>query len=138
MMRTNEGQAVESASPEPPVARLARIERDIRMLKWLWLLLALGLGLFERFPVADHYSAQSYILRNSQGQQVGSLAIDGNGMPAFQLSAPGQDGAIRLQLIPERGASVTLTASNSETSLSAGESPAIRLTTPDQPPWSAP
>jgi hypothetical protein len=130
--------AVDSARPELPAARLARIERDIRMLKWLWLLLALGLGLLARFPVAQSYSAQSYVLRNPQGQQVGSLTVDGHGMPAFQLSAPGQDGAIRLQLIPERGASVTLTASNSETSLSAGESPAIRLTTPDQRPWSAP
>lgn len=127
-----------SVSADVPVERLARIERDIRLLKWMWVLLAIGLGLFERYPVASHYSAESYILRNSQGQQVGSLAVDGDGLPVFQLLAPDQDGAVRIQITGEHGASMRLTASKSETSVSAGEGPSIRLTTPDQPPWSAP
>jgi hypothetical protein len=129
---------VVSASPEQPAARLARIERDIRMLKWLWLLLALGLGLTQRFPVANSYSAQSYVLRNSQGEQVGALALDDNGLPVLQLLAPEQDGAIRIQISPEHEASLTLTGPGGGTSLYAGEAPTIRLSGPDQPPRSAP
>ena len=69
-------------------ARLARVERDIRMLKWLWLFVALGLGLTQRFPMADRYSAQSYVLHNSDGQQVGRFAIDADGMLIFQIARP--------------------------------------------------
>ena len=104
---------------EQLTVRLAQVERDIRMLRWLWLFLAVGLCLTQRFPMADSYSAQSYVLRNWDGQQVGRFAIDSNGKPVFQLLAPGQEAAIQLQISPEHRTS-------------------IQLTGPAQQPWSAP
>ena len=99
--------------------RLTRVERDIRVLKWMWLLLAVGLCLTQRFPFADSYSAQSYVLRNWEGQQVGRFAIDGNGMPVLELGIPNQNAAIRLRISPENQTSLTLNG-------------------PNQQPWSAP
>jgi hypothetical protein len=129
---------VERTTEVELTARLDRVERDIRMLKWLWLLLALGLALTQRFPVTARYSAQSYVLHNQDGQTVGSFGLDRNGLPACQLLDPTQDVAIELAITPEHSSSVTLTGWRSETSLSAGDTPTIRLSGPNKPPWSAP